>query len=121
MRDTSKLGAGKYNTRVTIQRIKSSLTVDAAGHIAEASAATWETYCQRWCAVAYGATAERIFGDGAQASGAAAYLFRYDTSTRNITPDMRIKHGDRVISVSGMPRNVNEANQEIAVLGVEVA
>lgn len=115
-----RITAGRYNTRVTIERLKSSATVDASGHVNEADDANWEKYADRWCSIRYNAGAEKLIGDGAQSSGVGAYLFRYDTLTRDITSSMRLKIGTQVVSVTGPARVIDEANREVLVTGTQI-
>lgn len=112
--------AAKYRTRVTIERLKSSATIDASGHVNEADDDNWEKYAERWCSIRYNSGAEKLIGDGAQSSGVGAYVFRYDTLTSGITSDMRLRLGTRIISVTGPARVVDEGNREVLVVGTEI-
>ena len=59
----ARRGAGEFDQRVSLQRLKSSLAVNEAGHIVETDADNWETYSKRWAAVSYRMGSEPQVGD----------------------------------------------------------
>lgn len=120
MRDVRR-GAGEFDVRVTINRLKADATVNAAGHIDESSASNWETYATRWCQVVYQKGDEVIAGDQLIAHRFPVLRFVSDSSTRSFTTGMRAVLGDgRTFSFAEPPRDVKERRGEVEVACVEV-
>lgn len=103
--------AGRFSTRVTIQRLKATTSINAAGHIDESDSTNWETFCQRWVAVRWQTAAERLVGDQAVSQVAGVMETRSDSKSREITTDMRVRYGGAIYSIAGPPVDVDEANR----------
>lgn len=113
--------AGEFDQRVSLQRLKSSLAVNEAGHIVETNADNWETYAKRWCAVAYRQGNEPQVGDQRVARRYPVLTFMSDSVTRGMIPGDRIVLGTRVFSFDEPPRDVKERRGEVEVACVEVS
>ncbi len=100
--------------------MKSSLAIDAAGHIVETDTDNWETYAKRWCAVAYRQGGEPQVGDQRVARRYPVLTFMADSVTRAMQPGERIVLGTRVFSFDEPPRDVKERHGEVEVACVEV-
>lgn len=105
--------AGKYRTRVTIQQ-----PTDVVGTIGDPQI-TWTKYADRWAAI--DATNGREYQQAMTivADLAAIVRLRYDTSTRDVTPRMRIVKGNRVWNIASAT-NSGEDNKEIVLYCTEV-
>jgi SPP1 family predicted phage head-tail adaptor len=113
MRDTSRIGAGKYNTRVKIEK-----PTDSVGTIGDAQL-TWTKFCDRWAAV--DSTNGREYQQAMTiiADLAAIVRMRYDSQTAEITPRMRLVKGSRVWNIASAT-NQREENKEIVLYCTEV-
>lgn len=100
--------ASEYRTRVVIERLKSSATVNAAGHIDETDSDNWEEYITRWANITYGKGSERLVGDQQNATQLADVELRSDSGTRAITTAMRMR-----LSGSGEVFNIAEPPVDI--------
>ena len=120
MAKSVRRGAGEFDQRVSLQRLKSSDTLNAAGHFDEVSASSWETYANRWCAVAYRTGGEPQVGDQRVARRFPVLTFMSDSVTRAMQPGDRIVLGTRVFSFDEPPRDVKERRGEVEVACVEV-
>lgn len=113
-------GAGSYNRRIKVQRLKSSVTVDAAGHINETTEANWETHCDCWARIEYRGGRESLTGDQLTANDTAMVFVRSYEKTRAITVDMRFTMQGRIFSISQPPVDVGERRVEVRFPAVEV-
>lgn len=113
--------AGEFDQRVSLQRLKASDTLNAAGHFDEVSATSWETYAKRWCAVSYRQGNEPQVGDQRVARRYPVLTFMADSTTRAMQPGERIVMRDgRIFSFDEPPRDVKERHGEVEVACVEV-
>lgn len=115
--DTS---AGKYNRRITVQRLTSSATVDAAGQINETTTGNWETFYPCWARIEYRAGRESLTGDQLTANDSAMVFVRSCERSRAITQAMRFTMQGRVFSISQPPVDVDEGRKEVRFPAVEV-
>jgi SPP1 family predicted phage head-tail adaptor len=114
------IGAGKYNRRIKVQRIKSTATVNAAGQINETTESNWETFHDCWARIEYRAGRESLTGDQVTANDAATVFVRSCERARAITTDMRFTMQGRVFSISQPPVDVGEKRVEVRFPAVEV-
>lgn len=104
---------------VVFQRLKSSATVNGAGHIVKPTAANWETYCTRKCKVTWRSARESLTGDQLTANRACAVECYYDSKTKSIDQTMRLMIGNRVLSI-GPTLNIDQTNRVVEFTAIEV-
>lgn len=106
-------GAGKRNTRVTIEKAS-----DKAANSSYEVTPTWTTLCERWAEMAI--TSGREFQAALQVVPQLMGIVKlpYDTRTKTITSRDRITIGDRTLNIAGI-WNENETNEKIVVWCVE--
>lgn len=110
--------AGKYNKRVVVQRLKSTATVNAAGHIDESDDDSWETYCERWCKITHAKTPEQQVGGQQVSYDSAEFVLRYDTTVSAIDATMRVRVGDKIYSVATAPVDIEGDSKEVVFRAV---
>lgn len=120
MRRARDISAGSYPILASAQRLKSTLAVDAAGHINQTTEANWETQFKRWIRVDYRDSTETIVGDGAQSQRQIKVALRYDSESATMTPGMRWLAGTRVMSVVGLPADFDGLRRELVMTCQEV-
>lgn len=112
--------AGNYSHRATIQRMKASATIDAAGHIDETDASNWETYLTRWCRRITKGSREYIVDDQMNANATEQIRIRWDEQAEAIDTSMRIKIEGRALSIASPPINVDAEDREVVMSVIEV-
>ena len=120
--------AGQYRSRAVIKRLKSTATVNAAGHIVEPTAANWEQFASRWCAVESVVGRETLDGarsatlSGMQLTESATHMlrFRSDSVSRNFTTKMRAHIGSRIFNFAAPPLDADERRVEVFVPAIEI-
>lgn len=110
--------AGKYNKRIIVQRTKSSLVVNAAGHLEESDSDSWETYCERWCKMTHAKTPEQQVGGQQVSYDSAEFVLRYDTTVSAIDATMRVVVADKVYSVATAPVDIEGDSKEVVFRAV---
>lgn len=114
------IAAGKYRTRVMIQRLKSDLTEDASGHIDEKADANFEENEPRWCRLIYARGTERLVGDQLNGLQKVLVAMRSDSVTRALTTADRIKikeTGD-IFSIAEPPVDVGGERTEVEFVAI---
>ena len=89
----------QLSCRVTVQQVKTAPTVDANGEVNLSDASNWETYCTRFAEIKTRGGSERFASDMIQAGQTHRIYMRADTTTRAITPRMRVLYGTRVMAI----------------------
>lgn len=87
------------NRRVIVQQLKSSPTRDANNEIDLADSDNWETYVSRKAAFKTRGGSERFASDMIQAGQTHRVYVRSDSTTRAISPAMRLSYDDRVFNI----------------------
>jgi SPP1 family predicted phage head-tail adaptor len=89
------------NRRVTIQQLKAEadLDRDANNEVDPTDADNWETYATRWAAFKTSGGSERFASDMIQAGQTHRVYVRSDSTTRAISPAMRLSYDDRVFNI----------------------
>jgi SPP1 family predicted phage head-tail adaptor len=85
-----ELSAGTFDRRVTIQKIKTSPSLNALGEADLTDDANWETHCVRWASVDTQGGREFWKRQRVQAEVDQIFRVRYDSTTKAITPRMRV-------------------------------
>lgn len=85
--------------RVTIQQLKAAATRDANNEIDQTLDASWETYCSRNSEFKSRGGSERFGSDMIQAGQTHRVYMRSDTTTRAITPAMRVVFESRKFNI----------------------
>lgn len=100
--------AGKLRNRITVQRLKSSATADAGGHIDESLDANWEAYWTCWSNIIPRSSREFFGADRVQAETTHQIEIRYCSDAVGITSAMRVKYGTRTFNILSEPYDVDE-------------
>lgn len=111
--------AGSLSSRVSVQRL--SAGVNAAGQIDETTAGNWITFAERWCNLV--TRGSREFFRGVEVAGDITHqvTMRSDPQSRTFTTKHRLQIGERVLSISSPPLDVDEGGEMIQFACVEVA
>lgn len=112
--------AKKLDKQVTVKRIKTGLTPDAAGHIDETNEANWITYGTFYCEIVTKGSREFFRGEQVNADITHQITIRHSTSSAGITTSMKLVYQGRTFNISEPPRNVNEDNEWLVFGAVEV-
>lgn len=94
-----KTAPGYYSKLVTIQKLKTTATVDASGHIDPTDSTNWETHTKAYAKVY--TKGGREFYRAANIDAEASHMWEVASSSkvRAITPDMRLKWNDRYFNI----------------------
>lgn len=114
MRDTSRLGAGKYNIKVVIET-----PTDAVDSMGAPYITPWAKYAERWASVAATNGREYLQAMTVIQDLAAVVRIRYDSQTAEITPRMRLRKGSRIWNIASAV-NDGELNREMVLYCTEV-
>lgn len=87
------------NRTVVVQQVKASATVDANNEVDLTDDASWETYATRSAAFKTRGGSERFASDMIQAGQTHRVYVRSDSTTRAITPAMRLSYDSRVFNI----------------------
>jgi SPP1 family predicted phage head-tail adaptor len=87
------------NRRVTIQRLKTNATKDVNNEVDHTVDANWETYATRSAAFKSRGGSERFASDMIQAGQTHRVRMRSDSTTRGISPAMRMVYDSRVFNI----------------------
>lgn len=109
----------RLKTRATLQRLKSSATVNAAGHIVEPTAANWESYAKRWCSVEYRAGREALTGKQLTEASLPVLVFHSDPLTRALTTKNRAQVGSRTFNFAAPPVDIADEKWKVEVPATE--
>lgn len=111
---SASLGAGKYTRRVTVKS-----ATRTANSINEPVPNYSTVYCKRWAQLV--PSSAREFVQAQQVEGLVSVILRMrsDSTTRAITPDMRIEFGNRVLNIGGV-YDESDAKKEIVLWCTEV-
>lgn len=112
---------GQRRTTVTIQRLKSGLTQDAAGHIDQSVSTNWETYLRLKMKVEYGGGTETLVGDELQSANSWLLTGPSSTKSREIDTKMRAIFNGHTCGISEPPVDVEQMNREIQIRCIEVS
>lgn len=119
-----RASAGSRRTLVTIQRLKSGLTQDLAGHINEKTESNWETYGKWWCKAEYSGGSESIVGDQVVATTSWVLTGPSDSKLRAATMGMRVKWTNGGVShtcgITEPPFDSEQSNREMIVKCAEI-
>ena len=100
--------------RITVQQ-DTGTTRDAVG----GTAANWTTYAQRWSEVDPLGGSEGFRAEQFEAEVDHVFTMRWDTTTKAITPNMRISYDSRLFDIQAVI-NVDERDRWIRLLAKEV-
>lgn len=89
----------QLKVRVTVQKVKDSPTRDTNNEIDLTLDANWETYATRSAAFKTRGGSERFASDMIQAGQTHRVYVRSDSTTRAITPAMRLSYDSRVFNI----------------------
>jgi SPP1 family predicted phage head-tail adaptor len=106
--------AGEYNRPVTVENIKSDATENAYGEVDLTADASWETYAARRAKVVTKGGREFWKVDKVEADVSAVFWLRYDSTTVDITPEMRIALGTADYQIISAV-DVDNAHEEIEI------
>lgn len=87
------------NVRITVQQVKASPTRDTNNEVDPTDDANWETYATRSAAFKTRGGSERFASDMIQAGQTHRVYVRSDSTTRAITPAMRLSYDGRVFNI----------------------
>ena len=89
------------NRRVTVQRLKDEedLTRDDNNEVDPTDSANWQTYATRSAAFKTRGGSERFASDMIQAGQTHRVYMRRDSTTKGITPTMRLSYDGRVFNI----------------------
>ena len=92
------LGSGRFNKRVTIQQLKTGVE-DANNQTDVTDSNNWQTYATRWMELIPKGGREFRYAQQQEADLTHLVRFISDSTTRGITPQMRILFGSRVLNI----------------------
>lgn len=90
-----RIGAGEYSTKCRIEFLNDAAEPTAMNEPVQ----DWDLYCSRWCRLHPVSGREFVAGDKTQAEVQYRAWVRYDTTTVEITPKMRLKAGSKVYNI----------------------
>lgn len=94
------MDAGQYRHRVVIQRVKSTATPDASGHVDKTLTSNWENFATIHVGfTTKGGKEGRVF-DQVQAEVGLIAQTRSNPTTRAINPTMRMMYGGRQYNIA---------------------
>jgi len=105
--------SSKYRTRVVIEQ-----PANAVGEYNDPQL-TWTTYATRWSELDTGSGREFVRAQQVIPELAAVVRMRSDSTTRAITPRMRIKYGTRYLNIAGVSDD-GELRKEVVIWTTEV-
>lgn len=94
-----KTESRRLNCRVTVQRVKDSPDRDANNEFDPTDADNWETYCSRNAEFKTRGGSERFASDMIQAGQTHRVYMRFDTTTKAISPAMRMSYDSRIFNI----------------------
>jgi SPP1 family predicted phage head-tail adaptor len=106
------------NQKIVVQQVKAAPTTDANNEVDLTAAANWETYATRWAAFKSRGGSERFASDMIQAGQTHRVYVRSDSTTRAISPAMRISYDDRIFNILAAV-DEDEARQWVVIDCVE--
>ena len=100
--------------KITLQRLKTGVTVDASGQIDKTASGNWETLVTAWAAVTTKGTKE--FRQWGKTSEEATHLWTVisTTTTRSVTAADRIQWQGRTFDIIGR-HDVDEAQRVVRI------
>lgn len=111
--------SGERQRRITIERLKTDATQDAAGEVNVTLDANWETYIEhRWARILPRTAREFWHIDQVDADVTHLLKVLWDSQTKTITSAMRAKLGGRVFQFTSV-FNAEEANREMWITAIE--
>lgn len=108
----------RLNCRVTVQQLKSDATADANNEVDPTDDNNWETYVTRSAAFKTRGGSERFASDMIQAGQTHRVYVRSDSTTRAITPVMRLSYDSRTFNILAVA-DEDEARQWVVMDVVE--
>lgn len=100
---------------VTVEKLKTSATVDGSGNIDESNDSNWETYTTAWAKIATVGSREYIRSEQLAEDASHQFTIRYSTTASGIKTGMRLSMDSRKFNIVGAPMNVDEVNQWILI------
>lgn len=101
--------ARRLRRKITVQNVAESK--DSYGQPIE----TWSTYAIRYADVLPSSGREYVTAQQRYAEEITLLRLRYDSTTKNISPKMRVKYGDRFLNIESA-LNDNDRNKSIQLL-----
>lgn len=109
------------NKRVTVERLRPSLTPDAAGHIDETNDANWSPVQKVWAQFITRGSREFFRGDQMASEITHQITIRYSKAAKEFTTKMRLRMSDgRKFNIAGPLQNRNEENRWFVFPAIEV-
>lgn len=107
------LCSADLDRRVSVRKLKSSLTLDASGHIDETSSDNWTEVGKHWCQFITKGSREFFRGEEVAAEITHQLTMRYSSSAAKYTTKMQIRMktadlGMRTFNIAGPGRNLDE-------------
>ena len=106
--------SGPKNLKFELQRLSTSPTTDIAGEIDHTDDGNWTTFAKRSGSIKTPAGSEFWNSDQLDANGGRQVDFVYDSMTKLLTPEMRLKIGTRKFNIESA-ENKDGVNREIVV------
>jgi SPP1 family predicted phage head-tail adaptor len=104
--------SGWLRKKITIESFTPS--IDAYGEHQK----TWTTYCIRQATIEHLRGREYWEAQQIVAENTVRFRLRYDGTTKNITPKMRVLYDSRYFDIV-MTQNIKEKNKELVLLTTE--
>lgn len=103
--------AGKYRDVITIEE-RDEGTADSGGHIDRTDSDNWSTFAIRRAEVIASTGREFVSGEKVQSEVSYVVKMRWDSTTKNITPLMRIVVGSKTLQIV-LAYEVGNKNREV--------
>jgi SPP1 family predicted phage head-tail adaptor len=103
----TSIPAGKLLRRGQLQRLKSTVSADASGHVDETDDANWEFVQNRWFSIVPAGSKQFLIGDQQRADVTHQITMRYDSMSSSVTVGWRMSHRGEVYNFNGPPVDRN--------------
>ena len=103
----TNIEAGKLLRRGSLERIKSTTTPDASGHINLTDDSNWEFVTKRWFSIIPSNSKEFLIGDQQRGDVTHQITMRYDSLSSGVTTAWRLKHRNKIYNIAGPPMDRN--------------
>lgn len=110
----------RLNRRMSFQRLLSSATKDAAGHVDESLSASWETYTRVSAAIVAKGSREFFGANQVRADVTHQITVRWSRTADAIEADMRVVDGDKTYNLSGPPFDPDGNRRQLKLNAIEV-
>lgn len=111
---------GKFDKRITIYRLKSSLTPNAGGHVDETDDSNWQHVGKEWAACKTNGTREVLIDDQLRQFSTHIWTIRYSNTAATYATGMQLRMGGRKFNIAEPPFNQDEQNEWIIINTIEV-